>query len=154
MLQKSIEVTFDKVQDLTETEIVETLRVVIVYHRQTTSGDSMQVDSQNSDPITPLPLYLNLLATYSTSHGPLLLAFRRYLREAEDITAILKVLDIWVSTRTKMEERLLPTKKDMQKTENGIWVVVGRRKDRNEKKKREDVPPLEKVRSYHKTHQI
>jgi len=41
-----------------------------------------------------------------------------------------------------MEERLLPTKKDLRKTEQGVWVIVGRKGD---KTKKEDVSSLEKV---------
>lgn len=95
--------------------------------------------------VTPLPTFLALLASYPTSRGPLLFAFRQYFGVAEDITAVLQVLENWVVKKTKADERLLPTKKDLKKTEQGVWVVVGRRGEKEKEKKRDEVPSLEKV---------
>jgi hypothetical protein len=104
----------------------------------------MVVDSPSisEDSVTALPVFLQQVASYPTSRGSLVLAFRTYMKEAEDLVAVLEVLNIWVVRRSKMDERLLPTKKDLRKTEQGVWVVVGRKVE----KAKEDIPPLKKVK--------
>ena len=138
--------TFTTVLDLPESEIIECLRVVVVYHRQQHSADAMEVDSHPATAIPSLPSFLSLCTTYPTSQKYLLLALRQHLREIEDIMCVAQVLDDWVSKwgarRAAGEERLLPSKKDIRKNEHGMWVVVGR-KDAG--KKQDELPPLEKV---------
>ncbi|PPQ94798.1 hypothetical protein CVT25_007435 [Psilocybe cyanescens] len=166
----SIELAFDSVLDLSEAEIVETLCTVVRVHRASgpasasasaatkAADDAMDVDppaptspskkSASYNTVTPLPTFLALLASYPTSRGPLLLAFRRAMRDADEVTAVLQVLENWVARKTKADERLLPTKKDLKKTEQGVWVVAGRRekeKDKETGKKKEEVPSLEKA---------
>jgi hypothetical protein len=46
-----------------------------------------------------------------------------------------------------MEEKLLPGRKDLKKTEYGVWTVVGRTVEKGKQKKLEDVPPLDKVKN-------
>ncbi|KAF4619578.1 hypothetical protein D9613_004793 [Agrocybe pediades] len=151
----SIELAFENVLDISEAEIVDTLLTVVRRHRSTKSvaaaapkaDDAMDVDTpaaagNTNSSVTALPVFLNLMATYPTSHGPLLLALRKYLKDAEDVTVILQVLDGWVVKKMHEEAKLLPTKKDLKKTEQGVWVVVGRKSD---KKKKVDVPSLEKI---------
>ena len=127
---------------------METLQTVVSRHRQTTAaaGDAMNVDSPPSsgDAVPALPVYLERVANYPTSRGPLVVAFRTYMKEAEDLMAVLQLLNTWLVRRSKMDERLLPTKKDLRKTEQGVWVVVGRKSDKD---KKEDIPSLEKVNS-------
>lgn len=64
------------------------------------------------------------------------------MRDAEDLTAMLQVLDGWVVKKVKMDERLLAGKKDLKKSEQGVWVIVGRKGDKD---KTEDMPSLGKV---------
>lgn len=129
---------------------METLQTVVSRHRQTAAvaRDAMDVDSPPSsgDAVPALPIFLHHVANYPTSRGPLVIAFRTYIKEAEDLMAVLEVLNTWLVRRTKMDERLLPSKKDLRKTEQGVWVVVGRKSD---KKKKEDIPSLEKVNISH-----
>ena len=125
---------------------METLQTVVSRHRQTTAAarDAMDVDSPPSsgDAVPALPVFLHQVLNYPTSRGPLVIAFRTYMKEAEDMTAVLEVLNTWLLRRSKMDERLLPSKKDLRKTEQGVWVVAGRKGDKD---KKEDIPSLEKV---------
>ncbi|KAJ3517602.1 hypothetical protein NLJ89_g407 [Agrocybe chaxingu] len=137
---KSIQLAFEKVPDLTELELVETLRFVIAHERLSSACDAMQVDQATSaDNPLPLAAYLGLLANYSTSRGPLLLAFRRYLQDPEDVTRVLRVLEIWVERRGNMGENLFPSNKELTKTNQGVWIVSGK------KAGSQDVPPLEQI---------
>ncbi len=175
-MQKCIELAFNKVIDLTELEIIETLRVVLAHHRhsqQTTSMrvsgvvDAMQVDSEPSvatsqatstRPMTTCPTlvpFLQPVVTYPTSRVPLLLSFRRCMQNPEDVTTLLKILSEWIAKSSKAEmdpghsRKMMPTKKDLKKTKEGVWVVTGRKGGRLETegkiKKTEVFPPLEKV---------
>ncbi|KAH9482205.1 hypothetical protein JR316_0004300 [Psilocybe cubensis] len=164
----SIELAFYTVLDLTESEIVETLFAVVHVHHSSVAPssstattkpateDAMDVDPPTSpqkttqkpasyNTVPSLPVTLALLASYPTSRGPLLVAFRRYFVDAADITALLQVLETWVAKKTRADERLLPTKKDLKKTEQGVWVVVGRKGDKEKEKKRDEVPSLQKA---------
>lgn len=38
----------------------------------------------------------------------------------------------------------MPTKKDLKKNEQGVWIVAGRKADKT--KKKDEVPSLERVR--------
>jgi hypothetical protein len=152
--QKSIELAFGTVLDISESELTDTLQTVVSRHRQTTAAarDAMDVDPPPSsgDAVPALPVFLQHVANYPTSRGPLVIAFRTHMKEAEDTMAVLEILNTWLIRRTNMDERLLPSKKDLRKTEQGVWVVVGRKSD---KKKEEDIPSLEKVNSRHTSNQ-
>ncbi|KIM35166.1 hypothetical protein M413DRAFT_20795 [Hebeloma cylindrosporum] len=145
---KSIELAFSTVLDISESELMETLQTVVSRHRETpatAARDAMDVDSPPSssgDAVPSLPIFLQHVASYPTSRGPLVLAFRTYMKEPEDLMAVLQVLNTWLVRRSKMDERLLPTKKDLRKTEQCVWVVVGRKGDKD---KKEDIPSLEKI---------
>ena len=148
-------------------EIVETLRVVLAHHRHSAQNDNtvskkldaMQVDTElppsepqpasdpNSDIPIPMPLgtYLHLMMNYPTTRGPLLLSFRRHLQDPEDITILLRILSNWFNQRNKMAAAVgcrIPGPKDIKKTTEGVWIIVGRR---NAKPKQETIPSLEKV---------
>jgi len=109
----------------------------------------MQVDTpviaSSATTVTSLPTFLNLTITYPTSRAPLVSAVRRQLRDAEDLTILLEVLDKWLTQRTAMDEKLFPGKKDLKKTEYGVWTVVGRTAEKGKRKKSDEVPPLDKV---------
>lgn len=150
--QKSIETAYSEVLDLSEAEIIECLRVVVAHHSASAASatsviaDGMDVDlpaAPAASAIPSLPTMLGLAATYPTSRGPLLVAVRRYIPEAAELTAILHTLNDWIAQRTNMEKQLMPSKKDLKKTELGVWVVTGRKHEGKSSTK--DVPPLEKV---------
>lgn len=152
---------FDTVLDLTEAEMIECLRVVVAHQSGPTAvaaaEDAMDVDvdvdldqpqaqlapaitNANTTGVPSLLTFLNLVASYPTSRGPLLVALRRYLKDAGEITRILEVISGWLKQQTQVNENLLPTNKDMKKTEKGVWVVVGRKPN-----KRSQIPALHKV---------
>ena len=156
--------------DLTEMEIVETLKVVLTHHQRLPkiASDAMQVDSEappkSSQPTpvasssaTPLTLasYLHLVATYPTSRVPLLIAFRRYMQDPEDVTTLVQMLSSWIERRSKMDtdpgvcRKMMPNKKDLKKTKEGVWIVVDKTRQRENltmvNKKNPTIPPLEKV---------
>ena len=174
--QEGIEIAFNKVLDLTEMEIVETLKVVLTHHRRcrppppkitSTSevSDTMQVDLEvppklsQSTPITSssatltLASYLHLVATYPTSRVPLLIAFRLYLQDPEDVTTLVQMLSSWIERRSKMDmdpgvcRKMMPNKKDLKKTKEGVWIVKTRQRENltMDNKKKSTIPPLEKV---------
>ena len=107
----------------------------------------MQIDTPAvaATTVVSLPTLLNLSITYPTSRAPLVSAVRKQLRDAEDLTILLEILDEWLTQRTGMEEKLFAEKKDLKKTEYGIWTIVGSTATKGEKKKLEEVPTLDKV---------
>ncbi|KAF9036808.1 hypothetical protein BJ165DRAFT_609969 [Panaeolus papilionaceus] len=143
---KSIEMAFQNVNDLSENEIIETLQAVVSHHSPSNSNDedTMQVDSVlPGSSVPPLVTFLNILIHYPTSRVQLTQMVKKYLKEAADLTNILKVLDGWFVRWSKMNVKLLATKKELKKNEQGVWVVVGRKGDKH--KKMYDMPSLEKI---------
>ena len=142
---------FGAVLDLKESEIIESLQFIISQHRSSStvpSDNAMQTDTPAvaTTTVIPLPTFLNLSITYPTSRAPLVSAVRKQLRDAEDSTILLEILDNWLTQRTEMEEKLFPEKKDLKKTEYGIWTIVDiSTAKKGEKKKLEEVPTLDKV---------
>jgi hypothetical protein len=144
---------FGTILDLKESEIIESLQFIISQHRSSSTipsdDDAMQIDTPAvaTTTVVPLPTFLNLSITYPTSRAPLVSAVRKQLRDAEDLTILLEILDKWLTERTEMEEKLFPEKKDLKKTEYGIWTVVdiSTAKKGEEKKKLDEVPTLDKV---------
>jgi hypothetical protein len=78
------------------------------------------------------------------------------MQNPEDVTTLLKILSDWVAKSSKAEmdqghsRMMMPTKKDLKKTKEGVWVVTGRKGGRlgeteGKVKKTEGLPPLEKV---------
>ena len=151
--QNAIELAFGAVLDLKESEIVESLQFIISQHRSSSidppDSDAMQIDTPAATTATvvPLPTFLNLSITYPTSRAPLVSTVRKQLRDAEDLTILLEILDKWLAQRTEMEEKLFPEKKDLKRTEYGIWTIVdiSTATKGGEKKKLEEVPTLDKV---------
>lgn len=159
--KKAIELALRKVPDLTEVELVETLKTILILHRQNVNGvahppDAMQVDSElpsvpsepDSSNSMPLERYLRLMMNYPTTRIPLLLSFIRHLQDPEDITILLRLLSDWFTKRSQItaEEEcheLLPGPKDVKKTTEGVWIVVGKSEPAQVQ---ETVPSLEKVR--------
>ena len=137
---------FGAVLDLKESEIIESLQFIISQHRSSStvpSDNAMQIDTPAA--IIPLPTFLNLSITYPTSRASLVSAVRKQLRDAEDLTILLEILDKWLTERAEMEEKLFPEKKDLKKTEYGIWTIVGSTAKKGGGEKLEEVPTLDKV---------
>ena len=89
-----------KVNDIPEAELIDTLRECILAHLATRKGDGsiMDVDHVQRGSNTPLPLdrMVYLLVGYPVSAPPFRVALRDILSNAEEITAVLKVLATWV----------------------------------------------------------
>ena len=137
--------TFGAVLDLKESEIIESLQFIISQHRSSSTvpfDNAMQIDTLA---VIPLPTFLNLSITYPTSRASLVSAVRKQLRDAEDLTILLEILDKWLTERAEMEEKLFPEKKDLKKTEYGIWTIVGSTAKKGGGEKLEEVPTLDKV---------
>ena len=108
----------------------------------------MQIDTPAvvTTTVVPLSTFLNLSITYPTSRAPLVSAVRKQLRDPEDLTILLEILDKWLTQRTEMDEKLFPEKKDLKKTEYGVWTIVDiNSAKKGDKKKLEEVPTLDKV---------
>ncbi|TFK61166.1 hypothetical protein BDN72DRAFT_904341, partial [Pluteus cervinus] len=83
----SIHLALTKISDLTESEIVESLKVVIAHERQTSAENSMEVDSASTIP--PLPGFLALCVNCSTTPSTLRAALRLHLQDPVDIMRVL-----------------------------------------------------------------
>ena len=106
----------------------------------------MQIDTPAvATTVVPLSIFLNLSITYPTSRAPLVSAVRKQLRDAEDLTILLEILDKWLTQRTEMEEKLFPEKKDLKMTEYGIWTILGRTAKKGKREKLEEVPTFDEV---------
>lgn len=117
------------------------LYVVVRRHKENelpSAGDAMQVDS-----ITDLPAlspFLSTCITYGTTPAALRVAMRRSLKDADDILAVMKVLEMWINQWSKRDVKLLPSKKEVSKNEHGVQVLKKKGKEINK-----DLPPLNKV---------
>lgn len=98
----------------------------------------MDVDSVSDLPT--LPTFLASCVTYTTSPAILRSALRHSLKDAENILAVVKVLENWIDQWGKRDIRLLPSKKDVAKNEHGVLVLKAK-----EKEVHRDLPPLPKV---------
>jgi gephyrin len=65
---------------------------------------------------------------------------RRSLKDADDLLAVVKVLEMWVNQWSKRDVKLLPSKKELSKNEQGVRVLKMKGKEVNK-----DLPPLNKV---------
>ncbi len=94
----------------------------------------MQVDSG----VPSLSTVLQLVITYPTSAPALRLAIRQRIADADELTAILKILTRWVGERCNEEKtQLLPS--EVRKDMNGVLVPVLAEKPKG------DLPSLDKV---------
>lgn len=100
----------------------------------------MQVDTSASSLIPTLPSFLALILSYTISTTPLRLALRTHLRGAQELVSVLKILDGWVGQGAG---KLLPSKKELVTTQDGVVII---QKEKGKKKEKEkDVPSLDKV---------
>lgn len=139
--QQSIELALENVIDLSEAEIMESLQSVVARHHSNVAQDDnvMEVDSVTD--VSSLPLFLSLCVSYTTTPPALRSAIRRSLKEAEDICAVLRVLENWIKQWSNRESRLMPSKKDIVKNSRGVFIVKEK-----EKEGTRDLPSLSNVR--------
>ncbi|KAG5635014.1 hypothetical protein H0H81_012717 [Sphagnurus paluster] len=140
---QSIDLALTKVIDLTEAEIIESLQAVVVGQRLSAPQDdsAMQIDSVTDLP--PLATFLNSCVAYTTTPAALRFAMRHFLREDENVLAVLVVLEGWLNQWSKREIKLLPSKKDVLKNEHGVLVLKQKDKEVNR-----DLPPLPQVLAF------
>ncbi|KAF9006748.1 hypothetical protein BDQ17DRAFT_1352325 [Cyathus striatus] len=146
---KSIETAFDTVVDLTETELITTLYVVLAHHRlQSAKSDDnvMEVDqpasSELSGDIPSTASFLAMVLNYPTSSTPLRMAIRTHFKQAEDLATLLEISSSWLAQWNELPVRVLPTVKELRKDENGAFIfddIVFR------EKKRGGLPNLSKI---------
>lgn len=125
ILQQSISVTLETVPDISEAEIISLLHEVASHHRKNTqhasgNDDAMQTDSKSPSSPPPLADFLSSCVLYNTSPAPLRVAIRQNFSDAEDIVAVLKVLDEWITNSNTMKLKLLPT--TVIKNPKGVMV--------------------------------
>ena len=104
----------ETVCDLTETDIISTLRKITVAHLKHTGSvssldaDAMQVDlSPVQTQGTPsLEDYLAKCVPYDTTASGLRLALRKNLSDVEETVAILQVLESWMKKWGEAEDKL------------------------------------------------
>ncbi|KAH0588051.1 hypothetical protein H2248_006781 [Termitomyces sp. 'cryptogamus'] len=144
---QSIELALEQVIDLSEAEILESLQYVVARHRSNVvpqDDNAMDVDSVTDVP--SLPSFLSLCVSYATTPPALRSAIRRSLKEAEDIYAVLRVLENWIKQWSNRDPRLVPSKKDIVKNPHGIFIIKEK-----EKEGTRDLPSLPNVLSFLQT---
>lgn len=98
--QLGVELAMQNVHDIPEADLIDTLRDCISAHlaMQKEDGPTMDVDPVQQSSRTPLSLerMVSLLVGYPVSAPPFRVALRDILSNAEEITAVLKVLVTWV----------------------------------------------------------
>ncbi|KAJ2930872.1 hypothetical protein H1R20_g6214, partial [Candolleomyces eurysporus] len=157
----SIELCFSSLVDIPESDMIETLVVLIKYHQhqqQQNDTNAMHVDSSQSVPssIPSLARYLSLVTVYPTlTSKPLVVALKRWIRDPQDALDIAKTVEQWLRVlgqqrKANGEVGLLPSNKDLEKNKDGVWVASNSKGDakKHSKRGKEDVPPLSKVISF------
>ena len=112
------------------------LAQVVAQHRRQSAADAMQVDAVSALPA--LPSFLALCVNYAASPGPLRVALRKHLPDAEDVVCVLEILDDWLERWGAEEVQLVL--EGVTKDENGAYIAV------LPKEKPLEIPPLDKVR--------
>ena len=111
------------------------LAQVVAQHRRQSAPDAMQVDAPSAIPA--LPGFLALCVNYAASPGPLRVALKKHLPDAEDVVCVLEILDGWLERWGAEEVQLVP--EGVKKDENGRYVAV------LPEDKPLEIPPLDKV---------
>ncbi|KAJ7118777.1 hypothetical protein C8R44DRAFT_853923 [Mycena epipterygia] len=133
------------VRDLVESDFMFILQFVAEHSRNT--EDAMEVDSSALGAIPTLPTFLSACVQYPTSSATLRAAMHQYLKQPEDVVAVLEVLEGWVGRWKTAEVIALPSKKSVGKDEHGVTVL----KDGWQKEDGAVYPPLIKVLSFIQT---
>jgi hypothetical protein len=119
------------------------LQFVAEHARKVEGVDAMEVDPPPLGAIPKLSTFLNACVRYQTSPATLRAAMHQYLKQPEDVVAVLEVLDGWLGRSKGAEVIALPPKKSVHKDEHGIVVL----KDGWQKDDDAAHPPLIKVDS-------
>ncbi|TEB23786.1 hypothetical protein FA13DRAFT_1797815 [Coprinellus micaceus] len=151
----SIEASFSSVVDLPESDIIHTLITLVKLRRQQAEpGDAMQVDSASATDLPSLSSFLSLCVAYpnATSKG-VVLGLKKWVRDPEDAASIAQVLESWMRAlgqqrKANGEVGLLPSNKDLEKNEHGVWVITADKKVKKGKDAKKALPPLPKVVSF------
>jgi hypothetical protein len=120
-----VQLALKNVIDITESDIMALLKLAIDAHRRR-DPNSMEVDAApaaSSTAIPPLSTILAACIDYPTSPAALRVAFRQHLRDAEDVIAIMGVLENWITAWHEQPSQLGPVTGDVRKNEQGIFVV-------------------------------
>ena len=127
--------------DLSENDILALLHTAITSHRQQQKSDpdAMQVDTPPSNALG-VSTILSSCVNYPTSLAALRVSIRQHLRDAEDVTCVLEVLDGWLETWCTQSISLLPNATD--KNPRGIPTPS------TNVTKEACLPSLDKVRTY------
>jgi hypothetical protein len=111
----------------------------------------MQVDGASATDLPSLSSFLSLCVTYpnATSKG-IVLGLKKWVRDPEDAASIAQVLESWMRTlgqqrKANGEVGLLPSNKDLEKNEHGVWVIAADKKVKKGKDAKKALPPLPKV---------
>ncbi|GLB34213.1 hypothetical protein LshimejAT787_0110970 [Lyophyllum shimeji] len=147
---QTIQLALANVIDLAEAEIMESLHFIVARHKTNEKTEAAQEDNamdvDSLSELPSLPAFLSSCVTYTTTPPALRSAMRQFLKEAEHIVLILKVLENWIKQLSKRDIKLLPTKKDLGKNEHGVAVLKERKREVNR-----DLPPLPNVLSFLQT---
>lgn len=138
-LQNAIQLCTTNVRDLVESDLMSILQFVADHSRNT--EDAMEVDSSALGAIPTLPTFLSACVRYPTSSATLRAALHQYLKQPEDVVAVLEVLEGWVGRWKTAEVIALPSKKSLGKDDHGVTVL----KDGWQKEDGAVYPPLIKV---------
>lgn len=99
----------------------------------------MQVDPVSSDSVPSFSALLFTCVSYATSPAPLRLALRQHIPAAEDMMAVLEVLERWISEWNTVALKLVPS--TVVKNPKGVTVAKPNRIVKA------GVPPLHLVRA-------
>nr|GAT53704.1 predicted protein [Mycena chlorophos] len=111
----------ETVLDISESDLVYILRVVIENSRA--SATAMDVDA----PLGKMPslaAYLNACVRYRTSSTALRVAIHQHLNQAEDILAVLDILDQWIIHWRTAQVVVIPPKRSVHKDAFGASVLA------------------------------
>lgn len=142
--QPSIILALQNVKDIPEVDIVTCLHYIIAVYqpRNTTNQNVMDVDTGSAALKPPtLAQFLVLCVKYDSSTAALRLAFRQKLCDAEDVLAVLEVLEQWMLRWSQKASKLAVASKQTKKNEHGVVVPVLQPLGA-----KSDPPPQDKVR--------
>ncbi|KAJ7460953.1 hypothetical protein B0H11DRAFT_2315486 [Mycena galericulata] len=143
----AIQLCTTHVMDLVESDMIFILQFVVECSRTMDGTDAMEVDPPALGAVPKLPTFLDACVRYNTSPAMLRAAMQQHMHQAEDVLAVLEVLDEWVGACKNAEVIALPMKKSLGKNEHGVTVLM----DGWRKEGAGAQPPLIKVVSFIQT---
>jgi hypothetical protein len=123
--QPNIELALRNVVDVPESDVISLLKLAVDASRQSATHEmDVDITSTVSSPtaIPSLPTILAACTNYTTSPAALRLAFNEKLGEAEDVVAVMGVLDSWMETWHDRPVPLGPSISELRKNEQGIYI--------------------------------